>query len=301
MKSMGLRKSLTLISLMFSVSAFGAAEGSEFQHQAPVSTFELTPTLEYKAFTTKLKAVGFDKAEISELSEGLMGEYGLNDMLSLGFLLKHSSSDNKYSPSGATKDTSAKGLKDPDFFVNGQVAAGPGSFRFGTHLSFSMEDRKTDASEKSNMASGGALLTPFVGYETILGPHAVGARMAYTLYKGEQKRSDSSSGTKVDSTVKGGEVLTTALFYEYDSQPVTLGVSFELQNQRSTKTTKNGNTTDNNNPVSIYGLSVYAPVLVAPNITILPKVTYNAYGAYDSTNIDSVTGWTVQVGARFAF
>jgi hypothetical protein len=301
---MSLKTGIFAIAVMFSASAFGAdsqvAEGSQFQHQTAASTFELTPQLEYDSITLKLKSTTLDKAEIVGPISSVMGEYGLNDMFSVGLLLAYQSFDQKYSPSGLVQDVHQKGLKDPDLFLNGRVAAGPGSFRFGTHLSFSLEDSKTDSSGDSNAATGGTALTPFVGYEAYFGPHTVGARMTYTVYKGDRKQSDSSSGTQVNSTISGGETLTTQVFYEYLMEQVTLGVAAELNNIKGAKITSNGTSQDSSGS-SGYSLAVYAPWQLAPNVTLLPRFNYGAFTAFDRTNIDSISAWGIQIGARFAF
>lgn len=297
-----------LVPFAFSTAAFaeGKSGSSEFMHQTEADRFEVTPSFFFGQETTKATADADPetKYKTDTFWLGLMGEYGINEMLSVGLGLAYETDTTKTSTNdGSTvANTTAKGLMDPDLFLNGKVAAGPGMFRFGTHLTFAIEKFKTkDADGNSNIATGGIALTPFVGYEWMMGPGLLGARLSYDLYKGERSQTYFGGTTGKE---KGGETLGFALFYEMDMAPAIWGFSFAINSHAETKITTAGTTTNQNNGNTDMELTTYAAWEVAPDVTLLPRLSYGrtARGAAGQQQYEKSTdGFGLQVGARFAF
>jgi hypothetical protein len=294
--------SVVLCSLFFA-SAYAAEQsnnGSEEMHQAPASTFELEPQLALRDNVQNYTSGA--KIEQTGALIGVKAEYGFNDTLSAGLLLGYASLSGKISGGSiSVSGADSKGLNDPSLFLNARFNAGPGSIRFGTSLSFSLEKSKIDSNLNSNPATGGTALDPFVGYEMYFDKNTFGARVAYGFLLSNQKRTDSQSGVDVDETISGVNSLHTSLFYERAIDNVTLGFAFDLINNSKTtiKVDSTGSSSDGS-PTTYWDLDVYVPIRLTSNLTLLPETIYQTGSALPST-ISSFNSLTIQCGARFAF
>ncbi len=294
----------TIAATLLSANAHAVQEqSSEIFHQAGAGSFEFSPALDYARLkaTYKNNVLGLKSTTVTGPHIEGKFEYGINSMLAVGGILGYASTNSEVSPSGIIKDTTSKGMVDPDIFLNGAIAAGPGSFRFGTHFTYSIDKSKTEANGDTNQASGGMALIPFIGYEMPVGPHIFGGRLSYELIKGDRKSTDSSGGTDVNSTTSGGEDLSAAFFYEFAMPAVSLGTSLEVIASKETSTETAGISTDNHDSTTRAQLNFYAPFRAAPNFTLIPRVSYQRYTAYNSALVDYFDGFLVHVGARFAF
>lgn len=292
----------TLALVSFAAGAQGTASsaGSEYQHQTPVDKMEVRALLGYKMLDMKNK--GGSKTEFSGLSETVAFEYGVSEMISAGLELSNSGYDIKSTPAGGGAATTTKqsGLHDMVFFLNGRNAMGPGELRFGTLVNFSLGKNKQESNGNSNNASGGIGLTPFVGYEMAAGPGLVGARLSYMFWAGDRKQTDETNTPADEYTISGGSVFTTAFFYEMPMSSMTLGGALEFLAPAKSEYKLNGVKSAETNPHTETALAVYAPYYVNDMVTILPKIRYNTWTAKNS-GLDSVSGWDINVGARFLF
>jgi hypothetical protein len=295
--------------LPFAMSTAALAEGSSFgttsqyMHQTDAGKFEVTPDFMFgwnKVSLNQNPSNTLDHVNDNVFNLSVLGEYGINDMLSVGIKLGYQTDNMTPSDKTAASDGSFKGMLDPAVYLNGRVGAGPGQFRFGANLAFAITKGNIDGNflPNGNEQDGGITLTPYVGYEMMLGSGLAGVRIAYDIIK-----TDQDDGAVVGKQ-SGGNTTSYALFYEMNMVPVIWGFDVALNTHNSTSTKFNGNTTANNDDYNDYEIATYAAWEVCPDITILPKIAY----ANDLTgrsgqiaNEKSTNGFNVGVGARFAF
>lgn len=294
---MKLRNVLLAVLPFVASAAMAADNGSQYQWQTPADRFEVTPTLGYSYEKQKYK--DGTNTETSGLYESVRGEYGISDMFSVGLLLKNVNMDVK--PSGEGK-ISQSGLVDPTLYLNGRTPLDGASLRFGLALDLGLGKAKYDSSgtAQKNAMSGGLALTPYVGYETMVGQGYLGARLSYKVWLGDRKAEIEDSSA--DIKYKGGNVLTPALYYEAKMDTLTLGAAVELNYvQKSKYTNGNNPEVELGNGRTTWDVALYAPYEITPDITLLPQFTYGQWSAYDTSTIDNVNFWDVKVGARFGF
>jgi len=296
--------SALLVSLLLSNSVF-AESGSEYFHQAEIGRFEVTPTVQHLRMRAESSAAQapLTGVDITATNFEIKSEYGINSMLSAGLILGHSNAKNQPTPSNTFKSRTSKGLNDPDFFLNGALPMGPGTFHFGTHFTYSISKSKIDVDGNSNAASGGWSLTPYAGYDFHAGPNIFGIHMSYDLAQGNRKVVDkySTPGSEINSTDSGGQALTANYFYEYQRQMVTFGAALEVVTQRTSDRETNGVSTDQHDPLTTAQLNLYAPLRFTPNFTFIPTASYIRFIAYDTAATDTVAGMAIQVAGRLSF
>jgi len=285
------------LSLIFTSAAFAQdGNGSQYQYQAPANQFDLTPALEFQGVNTKFKGGSTSSLKQTTVTIDAMGEYGLNDMFSVGLILAAAAEGDDNGTSGV-RNTHSTGFLDPDLFVNGRLQLGPGSFRFGTHLTVALEKKHLYSDGNSNQSSGGIHMSPFVGYEVEINRNIFGARFIYDFSLMHNKLDlQGLSGTE-----KGGEVFTSALFYEYHLTRVIIGGAFELTNQASARSEMSDGSVTDSLSQSSWRIKGYAPVRLSSRATILPSIAYGQAAAFDSTNTDSVSTWELNVPIRITF
>lgn len=260
---------------------------SEFFHQADAAHHELTPGAYYKTGTYKIK--GLASQDLTGYLLFTRYEFGLSQMLSLGTTLTYSSEDNKRS--GST--TTASGLHDLDLFLKGNLAAGPGTFRYGFSLLVSPGDLTRKSNGDSNKYSGRLTLRPYLGYEVDLSPCRFGGRISreQALGDGTEK---SSTGTKKYSD---WEETVLSLFYEHEFSPdFAAGVELDWV------TTTNYNVKNPPSTIEIVSpkhvLRIYAPMPVATG-TIIPELKYEFTSDEDIN--DSGTNYKIEKYEYFTF
>jgi len=289
---------------MNAFAAEGSKLGSEYLFQLPADKMAVTPSFAYNSMELDYKSItGLTGAKATGTIIGARGEYGISEMFSTGLVLSSTSDKSKYSPSGVQKDTSASGLDDLVAFFNGRMDMGSGSFRFGTDVVFSLEKEElNDQGNKTNQASGGMGVRPFVGYEMYAGPCTFGTKLSYLMYLGDRKGTDKSSTGDEAYTMSGSQMVIGSLFYEHNLSPLTLGASFEWESSAKEETTyTTSKTKSETGGVGFYRLNVYTPYEVSPMITILPQLTWGKLSAYDKTVISGGEVMNLQVAARFTF
>ena len=286
------------------VTSVEAATGSEYLHQAPGGAFELSPGL--MITTERLKGRGTVRNRTaSQLMLMVEGEYGFNDMFSLGANLGvgvgATSIDN--CPSNTTcNDTRQSGMRDAMVTFNGRVPFGLSAFRFGLDLSQSFGEAVIEKDGDSNLASGGTTLTPFVGFETTFGASLIGAKLGYDVYQSDRDyKNESPPATKFK--VKDGQRLNAALFYEYTfPKIVSVGAALEYLDRADSKTSGNGTTSKNKDGASLTMLNVYVPLRFNPRVTLIPEISsgLSKYKTSNSSFKEHVVS-QVAVNARFTF
>jgi hypothetical protein len=292
------RTILTAAICFFSVSALAATEakssnaGSEFFHQAPASAKEFTPGLTYSSTTVKFTGA---KSEITGFDINLPVEYGINEMLSIGGALSYKSATNK---SGAVS-TDRKGLGDILISLKGTMpvsSGSPGTFKFGTDLSLSIGDDKTDSSGDENNYSGGHTLTPYVGYEMAADANTFGGKLSREVNLGD--KTIDNNGAK--SKVSGGETTELSVFVEHAiDSTMKFGAALAYDMIEDSKDSVGGKS-EALSP--IYAVKLYLPTQVGEG-TLLPEIIYGSTtdDSASGTKIDSVSAWIVGVSYRMTF
>lgn len=288
-----------LLMLMFAPGlAFAAGgNGSEFLWQSPAGKWEVTPFLTYRSQEVQLKG-GLGDIKSTGTRFGLIGEYGISEMLSTGLQVSTVSMKTENpAPAAATKSS---GMEDVLLFLKGRIPVGMGSFRFGANLGFSAEKRKVKAGGDSNAASGGMSLAPFVGYEIDMAPMTFGARISHQIFTGDRTETDESVTPATESKTTDGGDTEFALFYEHDMNPAKFGVALEITASGKEEWKSNGVTTTNASGYTLTGLRFYVPYTISEMATIIPTLKYAQFtampGGYDSAHI-----LDIGVGARFSF
>lgn len=287
------------LSLLFASTAFAQeGNGSQYQYQTPANQFDLTPGLEFGGVTTKNPAsASYSELKQTMVTESVMGEYGLNDMLSVGLILGASERENDYGTS-LIRNTHSVGFLDPNLFIKGRLPVGPGSLRFGTNLSLAFEKFHVYSDSNTNVSSGGIHMIPFVGYEVEINRNIFGARFSYEF----KLMNDKLVANDVGGTRKGGENFQSALFYEYHLSRVIIGGAFELINHASERVDfDNGGSQMWKESTSEFRVKAYVPVKLSPRVTILPSLFYGTYAAFDRADTDSISEWNLNVPIRIIF
>ncbi len=278
-------KKILLLSLALPLTAFadegGATSSSNILAQEAAGASKVEVRL-----SQRTQEVEFNTSTSEDSKSTLFAEYerGLNDMFSLAAAVAYSSGtiDN------GTTEFDASGLEDFEFTLRGTTAAGGGLLRFGAVLGYALGDAEVDANGDRNYYSGGADLTPFVGFEKAWGNCIFGGKLSQSIVVTE--RTTDTNGTT--SEQDGGEVTEFLLFYEHKfSEQTILGVS--LHNVSIADTTSDGAETEALSPFA--GLGVYVPITLGKGI-LKPELKYltssdDEFGgdAVDSATITSFT------------
>jgi hypothetical protein len=272
--------------------AEGQASGSEQLHQAGAGANEGTATLSYESEKIEFKGGGDFKVKGETL--GLQYEHGLNEMLSLGGKISYDSLKN--STTGSS-DTDRTGLEDIDLFLKGNMAAGPGTFRFKVDLTVTPEDSKTKSNGDTNAASGGNNLAPMVAYELPMGPGIGGAYLSTEVDIGKGKTTVSGGSS---DKFKGGNSTIFGLFYE---NPLDAGnmIGGNLEYETVSDSTFDTAGTQDNLSKTIT-LSVYSKHAVGSGF-LLPRLSYatSSDDKIQGLDIDSASGFKLDVGYRMTF
>lgn len=278
-------------------AAFAAENGSQYQWQTPADKWEVTPKLTFGSMTSTATRNGGD-TKTSKFGISVLGEYGISEMFSAGLKLMHVN-NKKEMPNNGGSDTES-GLGDLGLFFHGRMAAGPGSFRFGADVDFSLAKKESKANGDTSANTGGMWLAPFVGYEMSSESCTYGARLAYKMLLGDATVENKGTTPASESKVSGSQVTSLALFYEHDMAPVTLGAALEIDSLAKIES-KTGTTTTKTAGYTNTGLKIYVPYMVNEMITVLPEFKYSMHTAKENDGIDKVSGWDLGLAGRFTF
>lgn len=281
-------------------AAFAAENGSQYQWQTPADKWEVTPKLTFGSMTSTATNNGGD-TKTSKFGISVLGEYGISEMFSAGLRLSHI--NNKAEQPNNGGNTNTTGLEDLGLFFHGRTAAGPGSFRFGADVAFSLGKREQKGSGNDTdltANSGGLWLAPFVGYEMSSDACTYGARLAYKTLLGDATLDDKQQTPNVEYKQSGTQTTSFALFYEHNMAPVVLGAALEIDSLAKAEFKANNSTTKIAGHTNT-GLKIYVPYMVNEMITVLPEFKYSMHTAKENKNVDSVSGWDLGVAGRFQF
>lgn len=304
-----IRKLIALLPLAIASAAYAADTGSEYMHQTAASKWEVTPQIEYHDWTVKSYNAAPSKVEISGMSYSVKGEYGINDMFSVGAKLGMNSDSWKYTYDTGTApgNSSTSGLNNIDIFGLGKTDLAGGTFRYGLDFAVSTAKHKFDTTSNTYSIAndtGGTSLTPFIGWEMAMGPGTLGAKFSYSFLLTDRKYDVSpAAGTNIDSD-KGVNSESLAVFYEWMMNNWSLGVSVAWNGVSGSKaTTVNGATGDVDSGHAGILVDVYAPITLADNITLLPQIGFGDPGTavQNIGGVKTDSGWDLGVGCRFAF
>jgi hypothetical protein len=124
------------------VSSEQIDKSSEFIYQPQRGNLDVTPNILLGITGASYKGTGGVKQATASIPIGVIVEYGLTSMFSVGLNLKYGSSSTSFScDSGYTcpKSYTRKGLMDPSLYLTARIPTGPGSIRFGSALKVSIE------------------------------------------------------------------------------------------------------------------------------------------------------------------
>lgn len=296
-------RSFLAVFLFSAVSAFAqesekSTSRSEYLHQAAGGVFEVTPTIALKTAKVDYKDPSDNDSDSVEVPLTVKGEYGFSDLFSVGAILGVGAGVTNYDDCSSSCDDRHRGLYDPVLTANFRIPLGVGAVRFGTDLSFSLGDHKIEADGDSNLASGGTVLTPYAGYEAILGSHGFGGKLRHQAVRTDRNYSvEQSSGGTNKYKIKDGEQTYLDLFYEYSfPKIVAIGTALEFTHSAESKS----GSTKNNDKYNAVDVNVYVPLRFNSKITLVPSLSFGSINNKSDT-IKRNTRSSMGVYARFAF
>jgi hypothetical protein len=310
-------KLLALLPLAISSVAFGAdaaSTGSEYLHMTSAGKWEVSPMINYQDYTIKYTNptnAGLDKAEVTGVVYGVKGEYGINEMFSVGINLAMENDSIKSSAGSVSNTGTASGLNNIDLYGNGKNDLFGGTFRYGLDFSISPGSTKQDLSSGAFQGSygtstGGVDAIPFVAWEMAMGPGILGAKFSYSFQLTDRKYNSTPSGNaNLADSEKGDSAQSLTAFYEWMMNNWSLGLAVSYNGVSGSKLTMgNGSSvTADNGHAGIFA-EVYAPIVLADNITLIPNAGFGDNGEIliaEQGNVKSYNGWNLSVAARFGF
>jgi hypothetical protein len=250
------------------------------------------------------------KLNMSGNFEYLTGEYGINDMISVGLSLgaaqmKDSFTGNVFLPASQ----GFSGFADAVLFEKTKMELGSGTLKYGAQLGIPTSKHTYDMSYNQNFTSGGMWLQPFVGFEKTVGPGTAGTRLTYSLMVTKQDvhhEKDVFGTPEFDEKRSGGAATQVDAFYEWAFTP-SLQLAGDLY-YNSTATTKRSNNvsgkeTDDTNGTSGFGANIYGVWLASnsPLIAIVPWLSYGSCGPGWTSNVQTSTQTTIALYGRYFF
>lgn len=286
-------KAISLLAVLAFCGSAAAESKTEFFYQVEQDKFELEPSVSVASEKTTMKAGGTDEDEsLTQLN--IKGEFGLNEMLSLGFNVP-------YALSGTAvvegDEFDVKGLGNLGLFVKGYTAAGPGSVRFGADLSLATGNGEVDDTAKeATLNDGSMFLTPYVGYLYEMGEQNFAAKLSYGVRLGDTKYDIKPDGTTEETS--GAQPIELALGWEMNYGMGMFGVALEylMVSESENKAgvgLKNGFTD--------LTLRPYVAHSFAENMTVVGSFGYATNMSHDTTTVDGKTGTELEVGLRYMF
>lgn len=291
-----MRLAIVITTLGFAGAAFaGTPIKSEFFYQTEMEKQQVTPELTYGS--TKTKATAGTQTETKQ-TLNVKYEYGLNEMLSAGAKIGYQTGSTE--PAGGGASTDEKGVTDLNIYMRGQYAwMDGGSFHFGANFNASLGEREVDTAKNENTAmTGGMGLTPYVGYQWLMGKGVIGTKLSTEMDIGDRKVKTKPANTT--SKVTGFNETALTGFYEHPFEKGLIGtsVSWIAFNTQETKTSGTTTTTAGGN---LWQLKVYPTYDLNETTTILGEVAYTSLLSEKFAGSKDVTDLNIQVGGRFTF
>lgn len=288
------------------------SNGSEYLHQPDANSLDLIPQLGLGIIATKFSSNGIKRYEgVTPIGVGVA--YGITHMFAVGVdlgftnIARTYTCSNKPCPNGGR----SRGFDDPKFKLMGRNVFDRHTLRYGIDLSASLEKHKIDSSGNSNMASGGYVVAPWIGYEVTLGErHMLGAKIQYELVKADRKITDDTDisltqepGASLgEQTLSDGKILDLDAFYELKTKKVTYGVAVHLAHrQESRLALKDAPSAPVRDQGFTTGIKLYVPIQFSERIALLPAANFDMI-AYPNSNVyDGGVGFGANVAGRFTF
>ena len=296
-------KKLALI-LTFAAASSALAAGpvkSEFFFQTAPEKHQVTPDLSYKS-QSKKSTGSTEKVTNQVLSAKY--EYGINEMFSAGLSVGYLTGET--TDTGVAK-TSASGLTDVVYFLRGQNAFMEGSsLHYGADINMALAKAEYDSTtnKAKNGSSGGMGMTPYVGYNWIVGPGVVGTKISTELDLSDRTLALKPGTTEVK--VKGGNETSLTGFYEQGFDKWLVGGAISYSSVNTTKATVSGSPT-NTSGGNYLTLKVYPTYEISETATVIGDLTYSNFLGDEEvsggtvTKIDSRDDLSLNVGGRFTF
>jgi hypothetical protein len=290
------------------------SNGSQFLYQTEAHKYNVSPRIGIDSSATEYSQNNLKRYEVG-FPVGVEGEWGINQMFSLGLDLTYSASARTYKcDTNCPENTHSSGLMDPTLKFKGRNAIAGGTIRYGADLSLSLEKSKISSSGNSNAASGGTTLAPWIGYEHELGPGFIGGKIQYDLYKGDRKvQNDTVAGaTTVDpandaanatSTDSNGQNVALNVFYEMKFKTkYTAGANVNYVYHAETRTSVNGaSSRGTRDQGSATGLKLYGTIQFTERIALLPAIGFEAVRYSNSNVVDGAAIFGAGAAGRFTF
>lgn len=273
---------------------------SEYFYQADTDNNVLTPELRYQSFSQEISK---SKTDSTGQNLNLSYERGLTDMYSVGAVLGYQTAQSET----GTSTTDVKGLNDVQIFAKGRYAfVEDSSLHYGADLYFSPSERQQDLTKSDHevdAATGGNKLTPYVGYQWLLGSHVLGTRLTTDFLLGKRSVSTKSlvgsNAVTTKSKSEGGEETALSFFYEipHDMGAVGFEAFYMSVAETEVSDTKQG---DGRNEI---GLGVYSPYRFSETATVIGDLTWSqwATSSQGGKDVDSTSDINVSVSGRFMF
>ena len=290
---------LSMISLAtaFAVNAetTGTTAGvqSEYFYQTDADKVQANANLGYTSQTAK---TGATKNETTKTILNLNYERGLNEMISVGGTIGYVTGK---SDTVLTTDADTKGLDDVKLFVKGQNSFAAGSsLNYGATFNASL-GKKEIKTDSESVNSGGMGLTPYVGYQMLMGSMVLGTKLQTALNVGKAKWEDSSNTPTTSYDVTGGNRSMLSVFTEGNVGTGLIGGELGWWGDNTLKVESSSGGGEVAGETG-YSLTGYTRWDLTPQATLIGKLSYES-ALSDHTGIDSSDTFGMNIGGRFTF
>lgn len=265
---------------------------SEYFYQTDAAKSQANANLGYTSQTAKTGAV---KEETTKTILNLNYERGLNEMLSVGGTIGYVTGKSDT----IVNDADTKGLDDIKLFIKGQNSFMAGSsLNYGATLNASI-GKKEVKTDSVSVNSGGIGLTPYVGYQMLMGSMVLGTKLQTAMNVTKAKWEDSTTTPTASYDVTGGNRTMLSVFTEGNVGTGLIGGELGWWGDNTTEVEATGGTTKIAGETG-YTLTGYTRWDLTPQATLIGKISYES-ALSDHTGIDSSDMFGMNVGGRFTF
>lgn len=269
---------------------------SEYFYQTEANKNEATPELGYTSSTSKPVDKNLKEATTKNTLLSVTYERGLNDVWAFGGTLGYVTGkfDN------GTTETDNKGLDDVQLFVKGMNSLTPGTaYNFGATLNYSLGKKEVKATEES-VNSGGVLLTPYLGYQYLIGNAVIGTKLQTTFHVMPSKIDYRTTTPATEEELTGGNRSILTGFYETTAAGATWGGEVGYWGTSTTES-KVASTTNKFPGETGYTVGGYTRWDVTPQATFVGKLSWENQLSNHNEAIDSTNVIDLNLGGRFTF
>lgn len=309
-----MKKALVIASLGLASAAYaGTPVKSEFFYQTEPQKHQVTPELEYSSDKLETSTTGAD-SELTNTQQilNVRYEYGISEMFSTGAEVGYLTGDVETSTTGAASTTTdQKGLTDFNFFFKGNYAPmDASSMHYGINVGISPADREEDSTKKeTNAVSGGMSMTPYVGYQWLVGAGVWGANLSHEMDLGDRSV-NIKPGTTTEKRTGGNDTILTG-FYEHVWEKWNFGGALSYISRNTLETDPSVGADEETTGGTYWRLRFYPTWEVNEMTTVLGEIAYTNFlgdsvtdgvpGTARPVDVDSSSTLSLQVGGRFTF